>query len=170
MQIRPLTPADAPAYQALRLLALRESPAAFSASHDEEAGRDIAEVAARLVAADGSVRMLGAFEGDVLAGFVGVLHPQRAKLRHAMELAGLYVAPAHRRRGVGRALLHAAIAQARATRGVRQLKLGVNASNAAALALYRAAGFETYGVEPAALAIDGLFHDEALCMLRLRDS
>jgi ribosomal protein S18 acetylase RimI-like enzyme len=80
------------------------------------------------------------------------------------------VAPAHRRRGVGRALLHAAIAQARATRGVRQLKLGVNASNAAALALYRAAGFETYGVEPAALAIDGLFHDEALCMLRLRDS
>jgi hypothetical protein len=94
MQIRLLTPADAPAYQALRLLALRESPAAFSASHDEEAGRDIAEVAARLVAADGSVHMFGAFDGDALAGFVVVLHSQRAKLRHAMELAGLYVAPA----------------------------------------------------------------------------
>lgn len=93
MQIRLLEPADAPAYQALRLLALRESPAAFSASHDDEADRPLADVAARIApAADGSVRMLGVFEDGALAAFVALLHPQRAKLRHAMELAGMYVA------------------------------------------------------------------------------
>lgn len=170
MPIRLLAATDAPAYQALRLLALRESPHAFSASHAEETDRSIAEVAARIVpATDGSVRMLGAFEDRALAGFVALLHPQRAKLRHAMELAGMYVAPAFRRHGIGTALLRAAIAQARATTGVRQLKLGVNADNHAALALYRTAGFVQYGVEPDALAIDGAYHDEALCMLRLAD-
>jgi ribosomal protein S18 acetylase RimI-like enzyme len=168
MQIRLLEPADAPAYQALRLLALRESPAAFSASHDDEADRPLADIAARIApAADGSVHMLGVFEDDALAGFVALLHPQRAKLRHAMELAGMYVAPGFRRRGLGAALLRAAIARARATAGVRQVKLGVNATNAPALALYHSAGFVVYGIEPAALAIGGDFHDETLCMLRL---
>ncbi|GAP66444.1 acetyltransferase [Mizugakiibacter sediminis] len=111
MTIRPLDTADAAAYQRLRLLALRESPTAFSASYEEEVGRPLDDVAARIAPAkDGSICMLGVFVRDELAGFVAIVRPQRAKLRHAVELAGMYVAPAHRRRGLGRALLDAAIA------------------------------------------------------------
>jgi ribosomal protein S18 acetylase RimI-like enzyme len=168
MEIRLLDRHDAAAYQALRLLALRESPHAFSAGHDEEAGHNVDEVAARIApAADGSVRMFGIFEDGELAGFVACIHPQRRKLRHGAELAGMYVAPAHRRRGLGAALLQAAIAYARSIDGVCQLGLGVNATNAAAKALYRSAGFVSWGVQPRALRIDGVFHDEEHLLLRL---
>ena len=167
MEIRLLDRHDAPAYQALRLQALRDSPHAFSASHEDEAVRSLDEVAARIApAADGSVRMFGVFERGELAGFEALIHPQRAKLRHGAELAGMYVAPAWRRHGLGSALLHAVIAHARSIGGVRQLGLGVNATNAAAKALYRSAGFVRWGVQPRALQVDGVFHDEEHMLLR----
>ena len=56
MEIRLLDRHDAAAYQALRLQALRDSPHAFSASYEEEAGRSVDEVAAGIApAADGTV-------------------------------------------------------------------------------------------------------------------
>lgn len=168
MKVRSLGPADAPAYQRLRLLALEESPTAFTASHVDEAGRSMDEVAARITpAVDGSIRMLGIFELDELAGFVAVVHPQREKLRHGVELAGMYVAPAFRRRGFGRALLKAAVAYARSIVGVRQIRLGVNVTNTGARALYRSIGFASYGVEPDALQVDGVFYGEERYVLRL---
>jgi Acetyltransferases len=168
MQVRPLDPTDARAYQALRLLALQESPTALSASHADEAGRSMEEVAARIApAADGSILMLGIFERDELAGFVAVIHPQREKLRHGVKLAGMYVAPAFRRRGFGRALLKAAVAHARSIAGVRQIRLGVNVTNTGASALYQSIGFASYGVEPDALQVDGTFYGEERYVLRL---
>ena len=47
MEIRLLDRHDATAYQALRLQALRDSPRAFSASVEDEAGRSLDEVATR---------------------------------------------------------------------------------------------------------------------------
>ncbi|HWX65661.1 MAG TPA: GNAT family N-acetyltransferase [Rhodanobacter sp.] len=168
MNVRPLELVDAVAYQRLRLLALQESPTAFSASHADEAGRSMDEVAARITsAADGSIGTLGIFERDELAGFVAVIHPQREKLRHGIELAGMYVSPAFRRRGFGRALLKAAVAHASSIAGVRQIKLGVNATNSEARALYQSLGFASYGVEPDALQVDGLFYGEEHYVLRL---
>ena len=49
--IRQLTPADAAAFQALRLRSLRESPEAFGSSYDEEVSRPLTAVAERLEAA-----------------------------------------------------------------------------------------------------------------------
>jgi ribosomal protein S18 acetylase RimI-like enzyme len=168
MQVRPLDPADARAYQRLRLLALQESSTAFSASHADEAGRSMDEVAARIApAADGSIRTLGIFERNELVGFVAVIHPQREKLRHGVELAGMYVAPGFRRRGFGRALLKAAVAYTRSMVGVRQIRLGVNVTNTGARALYRSIGFASYGVEPDALQVDGIFYGEERYVLRL---
>lgn len=168
MEIRQLSPADAQAYQSLRLLALQESPTAFSASYDDEAGRSVEEVSARLVPAkDGSICMLGVFDRVELAGFVAVLHPQREKLRHCIELAGMYVAPEFRRRRFGSALLKAAITHSQSVDRVRQIKLGVNATNLAAKALYQSVGFESYGVEPDAMNVDGIFYGEEHYVLRI---
>ncbi|RUL63108.1 GNAT family N-acetyltransferase [Dyella dinghuensis] len=168
MEIRQLSPADARAYQSLRLLALQESPTAFSASHGDEAGRSIEEVSARLVPAkDGSICMFGVFDQAELAGFLAVVHPQREKLRHCIELAGMYVAPPYRRRGFGGALLKAAIDHCQSVNGVRQIKLGVNATNVAAKALYESVGFESYGVEPDAMHVDGIFYGEEHYILRI---
>jgi ribosomal protein S18 acetylase RimI-like enzyme len=167
--VRQLTPQDAAAYQQVRLQALRDSPTAFSASYEDEAGRTLDEVAPRLVAAaDGSLCVLGVFEDAALAGFVAFIRPRRKKLMHSAELAGMYVLPEFRRRGLGRVLMHAVIAHARALNGVRQLRLGVNAANDSAVHLYRAAGFTRCGVGPDALCIDGVYYDEDRYVLRLR--
>lgn len=167
MNIRLLSSQDAAAYQRLRLRALQESPTAFSSSYEDEAGRTLAEIAARVTpAVDGAICTLGAFADDELAGFVSLIHPQRKKLRHGAELAGMYVAPEYRRRGYGHALMNAVIARAQSLDGVRQLKLGVNATNKAALQLYQSAGFIPVGMEPDALCIDGRYYDVALHTLR----
>lgn len=59
------------------------------------------------------------------------------------ELLNIRVAPAYRRRGVGRHLLAACLAE---LEGARYLHLEVRASNRAALALYREAGFVQVGI------------------------
>lgn len=55
-------------------------------------------------------------------------------------LAELYVAPGHRGRGIGRALLTAAIEQAR-SRGATYMDLGTSEDDVAARHLYEALGF-----------------------------
>jgi len=60
------------------------------------------------------------------------------------EILTLAVRPAGRRRGLGRALVQAAAAGARAA-GAETLFLEVAADNAAALALYQGCGFEPVG-------------------------
>src|SRR5262249_353907 len=94
MTIRQLTADDAAAYQTLPLLALHESPTAFSASYPEEVGRSPSQIAARVTPApDGSHCVFGAFVGDQLAGILAFVRPQRAKLLHCAELFGMYIAP-----------------------------------------------------------------------------
>jgi ribosomal protein S18 acetylase RimI-like enzyme len=78
------------------------------------------------------------------------------------------VTPTFRGCGVGRALLDAIIAHARTLTHLRKLKLGVNASNAAAIALYQSRGFIPYGLEHEAMCVDGVFYDEEFYALPLK--
>lgn len=159
MEIRILQESDAPQFQRLRLSALRECPAAFSSSYEEECDIPLARVAERLSpTADRAV--FGAFVGEELAGMVGLRRESHRKLRHKADIWGVYVAPASRKTGVGRRLLEAALHHAAAMPGLRQLTLGVNAANPAAMALYRALGFEPFGIEKGFMMIDGVLHDE----------
>ena len=166
--IRSLTAADAQAYQALRLRALAECPAAFSANFADEVGRTLAEIEARVApAADGSVRMFGACIDDELVGFIAVIRPMRAKLTHCASLAGTYVAPEFRGRRIGHGLMQAVIAHARSLEGVRHLKLTVTQNNAPARRLYESFGFVRFGIEPEALYVDGEYFDDEHFSLRL---
>lgn len=91
---------------------------------------------------------------------MGTGRETRTKNRHKTVVFGMFVAPEHRRRGVGSALLAHAIAEARAQRGVEQLVLTVTASNASARALYARHGFRSFGVEPRAIRVDGRYFDK----------
>lgn len=73
---------------------------------------------------------------------VAVLRFRPAIFTAALEcyLAELYVAPAARRRGLGRALLEASIAHAR-ERGAEHMDLGTGEQDVAARALYESLGF-----------------------------
>ncbi|HEY1553489.1 MAG TPA: GNAT family N-acetyltransferase [Kofleriaceae bacterium] len=98
--------------------------------------RDAIEAAA----ADPRARWLVAEAGGAIVGQLSIkpASPRRA-LAHVGVL-GMSVRLAHRRRGIGRALLAEAIAWAPAA-GITRLELYVYARNTAAIALYERAGF-----------------------------
>jgi ribosomal protein S18 acetylase RimI-like enzyme len=159
VEIRPLSSADAEAFQSLRLEALRNDPSSFASSYEEECDTPLATVAERLTSVPERC-VLGAFDAGRLVGMVGIEKETMRKLAHKAWIWGMYVTPAARQRGIGRQLMSEVLRYARDTLQVERVNLGVNAANAAAVALYRALDFETYGLERAFLKVDGELHDE----------
>jgi ribosomal protein S18 acetylase RimI-like enzyme len=169
MHIRRLLPADAGAFQTLRLAGLRQSPSAFGSSYEEERDTTLETIAGRL----GERMLFGAFDGAVLAGIVAVGRESAAvgresavKLRHKAFIRAMVVADAWRGKGVGKLLLEHALDIAAAMEGVRQVTLDVTAGNVPAIRLYESVGFRIYGTEPCALFADGVYHDTVL-MVRM---
>ena len=153
MQIRRLTPADAILYRSLRLRALREHPDAFTSSYEDDAQQPVEAAAARLA----QHAFWGAYQASELYGIVGLEGETRPKNRHKATVVGMYVAPEVAGQGVGRALLQALVEHARAA-GLASLVLTVTEGNAAAIHLYQAAGFRSFGIEPDAIRVDGRSH------------
>ena len=109
-------------------------------------GRDALAARVRKLLARGDTTILVAGAGpDGLA----VLRFREAIWADALEcyLAELYVAPGRRGRGLGRALMEAAIGTAR-TEGATHMDLGTGEDDAAARALYESLGFSNREGKP----------------------
>jgi ribosomal protein S18 acetylase RimI-like enzyme len=98
---------------------------------------------------------------------VGVGRQNRVKRRHVAQIWGMFVAPAHRGVGIGRALVLAAIEHARSLEGLRKIQLSVITTQPAARALYESLGFRSFGIDPEALCVDGKYLDEEYMNLPL---
>ena len=158
MNIRRLVPADAAPYRTLMLEAYARHPAAFTSSAEERGALPLAWWESRLdVAPNASTVVLGAFDDDRLAGAAGLEFETRAKARHKATLFGMMVPESSRGRGIGQALVEAALALARARDGVLQVNLTVSDGNMQAQALYERCGFVVFGVEPLAIAVGATF-------------
>jgi RimJ/RimL family protein N-acetyltransferase len=83
-------------------------------------------------------------DGERVVGRLSLARDPHPASAHVADL-GLMVAASHRRRGIGRGLLDAAVQWARDS-GVRKLELHVLPHNAAAIALYERFGFRREGV------------------------
>jgi ribosomal protein S18 acetylase RimI-like enzyme len=81
-------------------------------------------------------------------------------------ITGISVDPACQRRGVGQALLDAAVVEAR-ERGARRLTLRVLAHNKAAVRLYEQSGFVVEGVLKGEFFLHGNYVDDVLMALDL---
>lgn len=180
MSIRTLTPQYVHEFRELRLTALRESPAAFGSSEEDERGRSLEETARRLRPSaddfvlgaidDGAEN--GAEEGadgvhEVLVGMVGLHRFANLKERHKAIMWGMYVRADSRRRGLGRALVTELIERARAMPGLLQVNLAVERDNRPAVELYRSFGFQPFGVEERALIVAGRPYAEVHMVLVL---
>jgi ribosomal protein S18 acetylase RimI-like enzyme len=162
---RPLGAPDFDSWWPLRLRMLAEHPEAFGFSHEEAVALPIAQHRERFLQA-ARVRPRCCAIGEALVGAVGCFRKHGMKERHKASVWGLYVAPEARGHGVGRALMETALARAREWPGLQQIHLAVTTVNEPARRLYRALGFEVYGVEPAAFEVDGRDRDEEHMLLR----
>lgn len=159
VDVRRLVPTDAPAFQALRLAGLQAHPEAFGSSYEEEKDWPLARVREWLTARPES-GVFGAFGHDRLVGVLGLGRQPRPKFAHVGFLWGMYVQADATGRGIGRALVDAALALARSQPGLRHVTLQVSADNRAAIALYQSFGFVEIGREPDAMRVGNRFQDE----------
>jgi ribosomal protein S18 acetylase RimI-like enzyme len=138
VSVRRMRAEDWEAARCVRLAALADAPEAFGHTLAEEVALSDDAWRERAQAnASGDVRVgFLAFCNDVPCG-VAV-----GELTHGTAvLSGMWVAGNVRRHGIGRALVQAVSAWA-TERGARAISLKVVSSNAGAVALYRANGFE----------------------------
>jgi len=99
---------------------------------------------------------------DRVVGFLRLVQPLlQSSGAHVRQIQGLAVDPAVRGRGIGTALLEAAVAEA-ARQGAHKLTLRVLASNAPARRLYEKAGFVVEGVLRDEFLIEGRHVDDVL--------
>ncbi|MFG2641467.1 GNAT family N-acetyltransferase [Streptomyces sp. NPDC048370] len=100
--------------------------------------------------------------GGVVVGYLRLVPATPlACNRHVRQIQGLAVAESVRGRGVARALLRAAMAEAR-RQGARRITLRVLGHNAPARALYASEGFVVEGVLPGEFFLDGRYVDDVL--------
>jgi len=152
LSVSVLTPAHAPAYRALLLHAYASEPDAFTSTAEERAALPLSWWAQRLEGAKSGSVALGLFSGSELGGSLTLVFSTRTKTRHKAELAAMFVRRAWRGKGGGRQLVEAALQHLRQCQPhVKVVTLTATEGNAPALALYRAAGFREFGVEPMAV-------------------
>ncbi|GGS21442.1 GNAT family N-acetyltransferase [Streptomyces griseoviridis] len=100
--------------------------------------------------------------GGRVVGYLRLGRPTGlASNRHVLAVHGLAVADAARGHGTGRALLRAAVEEAR-RRGARRLTLRVLGPNTVARRLYESEGFAVEGVQPGEFLLDGEYVDDVL--------
>lgn len=166
--VRLLTVEDAEAYRALRLEMLEDSPWAFSSSPEDDRMRDPESTPTYLRAAGRAI--VGGFKGDALVAAVGVARDEHLKQAHRAWVWGVYVAPAARRKGLGKACMALAIETARSWAGVEVLTLSVSERSKGAVAMYRSLGFESWGVERDVVRVGEARYDEIHMALRIDGS
>jgi GNAT superfamily N-acetyltransferase len=151
MCVSTLTVADALAYRALMLEAYEHAPDAFTTTAAERRVEPESWWVKRIGSTDGLATSFGAWQGNNLVGTVALEYSAKPKTRHSALLLGMYVQPAHRTKGIGLALMNAAIAAASTRSEILSLTLTLTEGNEPALRLYKLVGFITWGLQPHAI-------------------
>ncbi len=109
---------------------------------------------------DGEPFFIGAFVESELVGVAALFFEESQKLSHKATVGSVFVTPASRTKGIGRALMNELLRIAREDKKLEQLNLTVSVTNETAVKLYESLGFSIFGKEPNAAYVDGKGYDE----------
>ena len=170
MKISRITPNDYDQFYALRLESLETCPEEFATDAEawKNASRDT--INKMLVASEerADAHILGAWEDDTLVGMIGANRNLRPTVKHKSTLWGLYVTSAHRRRGIGSALLDEVVKVLKGEPELRLIRAVVTITSREALSLLEKKGFQVYGQEPEAKRLNDQFLDQVYMWLSLK--
>ena len=160
--IRLLTPDDWSDWRHLRVEMLRDAPEAFHADLSEVA--DWGEAEWRK-----SIRPLpdarfGLFDRNALAGSACFFREKGVKLAHKGWMTAVYVVPELRGQGWGRKLVRAVIRHAR-----EHVDVLLTGASIAGAPVYKAEGFEPFGIERDASRVNGKSIDDELMAIHFRN-
>ncbi len=149
MEILSLPVASWRQYRDLRLRALKEDPEAFTSSYATAIDQPQEHWQGRLNEAREGKRgwLLFAQEGDRLCGMIGAYVDEGAP--ETAIIVSVYVPSEERARGVGEQLVRQMLEVLATTGRFKKARLGVNATQEAAVRLYLRCGFSEVGREPA---------------------
>src|SRR6202030_4582007 len=161
-EVRQLHTEDAVEYQELFLEALQSAPAAFAADYQEESGRSSEQIAERFR----REVIFGAFVEGRLCAIATFLQQSSPKRRHVGMIWNMYVS--EERRGTGLAEMLFKYVLEAASLKVDQVELYVAVDNPRGSKFYRKFGFESYGVMPRALRVQGADFDALIMVKKFR--
>lgn len=158
IRLAPMSPADWPSVRRIYEEGIATGDATFETepSHWEKWDRDHL-AAARLVASD----------AEAIVGWVALAPISGRRIYRGVAEVKVYVAAAHRGRGVGRDLLQAMIEKSEAA-GFWTLQAAIFPENEASLALHRSCGFRDVGVRERLGRMGVRWRDVALLERRSR--
>lgn len=159
--IRLLTSADAAAWRNLRIAMLRDAPESFHADLSEVETRSDQEWRASIRPLPDA--LFGLVREGELVGSAGFYTEKRRKLAHKGCLMAVYVVPELRGQGWGRKLVRAVIEHAR-----EHVDVLLTGASVAGAPVYRAEGFETFGIERDASRVNGKSIDDELMAIHFR--
>ncbi len=159
LSFRILIKSDFESFFALRLEGLLDSPTAFLSSYDEEKQRG--EVFyENVLNSDLDNIIIGGFENNELIGYIGIYQENRSKTRHKANIWGMYIKPNYRNQKIGKRLLELALNHAKSKLHCNIVNISLEEKNSIAKNLYESYNFKTWGIEPKAMHIDGIFYSE----------
>jgi len=115
---------------------------------------------------DPNILMIVGTVNDMIISAAQINSPTRKKIAHNCEV-GISVRKEYWGKGVGTVIMGELIRHARERGTIRNISLGVKASNRNAIALYEKCGFVKIGVHKDYFNVDGNYDDEILMDLHL---
>ena len=162
LAIRRVREEDVQALIDIRLEALQNHPVAFSADYENDRQRPLPEWLQRI----GESPTFIAWDGDTAAGMAGIFRGWSSKTGPQGTIWGVYVRPAYRGLGLGKALVLRCLDDARQN-GCKIVYIAAASNNTAAIRCYERCGFSVYGLQPMAICVDGRYYDELLMAQKL---
>lgn len=143
------------------LQALQTDPTAFTVSHEEYMRNSdywwnmYIDPYIRAVNAS----MFFAEEDGKTHGMIGVLYSTKERSQHVSTIVWFYVAPEHRSKKIGAALLNACLDEIKTKAFIKKINLTVTSNQERAIAMYVKNGFTEAGRQKDELQINGTFYD-----------